>query len=194
MQHSHPGSQQGAPENSLDSHPGGSHPGNQDGRWMTFAELAATRGITRASAIRMVRRKRWRRMQDNQGRALTLVPEEWLARPDDGPEDHPEGSATERHPDGPGDTGLFHAKALATLETAVVALTNQLAKADARVADTEGRLTQTAARLADAETRANEARAEAAAAQGRVERLEAEQRTWWARGRLRRVWAAWWGE
>jgi hypothetical protein len=35
-----------------------------DGRWMTFAELAAARGISKASAIKLVRRHGWRRQHD----------------------------------------------------------------------------------------------------------------------------------
>jgi hypothetical protein len=41
---------------------------------------------------------------------------------------------------------------------------------------------------------AEQTRQSAREAQERAERLEAEQRAWWARGRLRRVWAAWRGE
>ena len=36
-------------------------------RWMTFAELAEARRISRASASKLVRRKKWRRQTDNQG-------------------------------------------------------------------------------------------------------------------------------
>jgi hypothetical protein len=45
-------------------------------RWMTFTELAAARGISRASASRLVRRRKWRRQSDNQGNVLILVPPE----------------------------------------------------------------------------------------------------------------------
>jgi hypothetical protein len=51
-------------------------------RWMTFAELAAARGISQASASRLVRRRRWRRQIDNQGRVRVLVPSEDNERPD----------------------------------------------------------------------------------------------------------------
>jgi hypothetical protein len=49
---------------------------SDDARWMTFAELAAARGISRASASRLVRRRKWRRQSDNQGNVRILVPPE----------------------------------------------------------------------------------------------------------------------
>jgi hypothetical protein len=45
-------------------------------RWMTYPELAAARGISRASAARLVRRRKWRRQTDNQGAVRILVPAE----------------------------------------------------------------------------------------------------------------------
>jgi hypothetical protein len=58
-------------------------------RWLTFAELAASRGISRASASKLVRRHHWRRQQDNQGRVLILVPPEALDWATDEPMDRP---------------------------------------------------------------------------------------------------------
>jgi hypothetical protein len=46
---------------------------------MSFAELAQARGISKLSAAALVRRHHWRRMKDNHGRVLALVPH-------DGPE------------------------------------------------------------------------------------------------------------
>jgi hypothetical protein len=45
-----------------------------DSRWMTVAELAESRGISKASAARLVRRKPWRRMKDNRGVTRIYVP------------------------------------------------------------------------------------------------------------------------
>lgn len=45
-----------------------------DDRWLTFQELAENRGISIASAIRLVRRKRWRRQKGNDDRVRCLVP------------------------------------------------------------------------------------------------------------------------
>jgi hypothetical protein len=45
-----------------------------DGQWLSYVELAVHRGISRASAERLVRRKGWRRQSDNQGNVRVLVP------------------------------------------------------------------------------------------------------------------------
>src|ERR1700744_52422 len=45
-----------------------------DGRWLTYDELAKVRGISRASAERLVLRNRWRRQRDNQRTVRILVP------------------------------------------------------------------------------------------------------------------------
>ena len=45
-----------------------------DARWMTFAELAVARGISKDSAMALVRRKGWRRQRDNTGSVMALVP------------------------------------------------------------------------------------------------------------------------
>jgi hypothetical protein len=47
------------------------------GRWMTFADLADARRISKASAIKLVRRHGWRRQRDNKGNVLALVPLPW---------------------------------------------------------------------------------------------------------------------
>jgi hypothetical protein len=43
---------------------------------MTYDQLGAARSISRASAIRLVRRRKWQRQTDNQGRVIVLVPVE----------------------------------------------------------------------------------------------------------------------
>ena len=50
-----------------------------DGRWLTYPELAAARGIDKPSAIRLATRKKWRRQRDNRRVVRVLVPPEWLA-------------------------------------------------------------------------------------------------------------------
>jgi hypothetical protein len=50
-----------------------------DGRWLTYPELAAVRGIDKPSAIRLATRKKWRRQRDNCRIVRVLVPPEWLA-------------------------------------------------------------------------------------------------------------------
>jgi len=48
-----------------------------DGIWLTYADLAKVRGIDRASAAKLVLRRKWRRQKDNQGVLRILVPSEW---------------------------------------------------------------------------------------------------------------------
>jgi hypothetical protein len=43
-------------------------------RWLSYDELAEIRGIDRASAIRMVRRKRWPKQESNDGTTRVAVP------------------------------------------------------------------------------------------------------------------------
>jgi hypothetical protein len=47
-------------------------------RWVTYSELGRARGISRASAERLARKKRWPRMKDNMGLARVAVPLAWL--------------------------------------------------------------------------------------------------------------------
>ncbi|RZA29182.1 MAG: hypothetical protein EOP02_05250 [Proteobacteria bacterium] len=43
-------------------------------RWLSYDEIAELRGIDRASAIRMVRRKRWSKQDSNDGTTRVAVP------------------------------------------------------------------------------------------------------------------------
>jgi hypothetical protein len=45
-----------------------------DGRWLSYAELAEVRGITRKAAARLALRHRWRRQPGNDGATRVLVP------------------------------------------------------------------------------------------------------------------------
>ena len=52
-------------------------------RWMTYAELAATRGISKASANRLAFRKKWPRKTGNDNQARVAVPSDAQAPPPD---------------------------------------------------------------------------------------------------------------
>lgn len=47
---------------------------DEDGRWMTFPELAEARGTSRHAAEVLVRRHKWRKQDGNDGRVRVLVP------------------------------------------------------------------------------------------------------------------------
>ena len=55
-----------------------------DIRWMSYAELAAARGISTASAIRLARRRKWLRQPGNDGTARVAIPEGEDQPPSDG--------------------------------------------------------------------------------------------------------------
>src|SRR5215472_3258922 len=52
--------------------------GGVEGRWLTYAELAALRHIDKHSALKLALRKRWQRRKNNHGTMQCLVPSEWL--------------------------------------------------------------------------------------------------------------------
>ncbi len=52
----------------------------QDGRWMSYGELARARGIDRQSAVKLVRRQGWRRQLGNHGEVRVYVPIDGLTR------------------------------------------------------------------------------------------------------------------
>jgi hypothetical protein len=138
---------------------------------MSFAELAKARGISKLSAAALVRRHRWRRMRDNRGHVLALVPR-------DGPElrrsveaNHPSDDLPDDPPDDRPDTAAFEI-ALSAIETAhageITALREQLEQA--RADRIEER--QRADRI---ETTLTGERARADALRQRVDELQAGQ-------------------
>jgi hypothetical protein len=44
---------------------------------MTYAELAAARGISKSSAIKLVQQHGWRRQRDAQGQVRAFIPLPW---------------------------------------------------------------------------------------------------------------------
>jgi len=89
----------------------------ESARWMTFAELAEGRGISKASAIKLVRRRGWRRQRDNRGNVIALVPLTWARDTVD-----QEGDSTrDNQPDDTSDS----ARPTILLEAAISALREQ---------------------------------------------------------------------
>jgi hypothetical protein len=52
-----------------------------ESHWLSYAELAAQRGIAVASAIRVARRRRWPKQQANDGTVRVSVPVDFLNAP-----------------------------------------------------------------------------------------------------------------
>jgi hypothetical protein len=134
-------------------------------RWMTFAELAASRGTSKRAAVTLVRRHGWRRERNNEGHVIALVPLTWTdGATADATDSEAHGEAhSEAHAD------AFHTRALAAMEDALVALreahAGETATLSARLADAAGR----ADALQDRLTAAEEA---IAAERGRADRAE----------------------
>jgi hypothetical protein len=175
-------------------------------RWMSFEELAAVRGISKPSAVKLVRRHKWRRQRDNQGHVRALVPTEWATREETWERDSPADSPPSSLRDISRITNAF--------EAAVSSLTERAQAAEARadraeqardsfraeLTSAEGRAGAERQRADRAEAARDTAQAELAGAQealaGAETRLrEAEQARaeFWSRSRWARVRSVWRG-
>jgi hypothetical protein len=186
-------------------------------RWVSFADLAEQRGISRAAASKLVRRHKWRRQTDNQGRVMILVPEAALDRPSVRPPPSDEEGKAVR-PSVDTDMSRLAAGALAALEDAVAGLREQLDTANARAeraeadrADERLRVDNLRAQIDQLHTTIDElkagqtlmtemharelavARHDAQAGQQAAAELRRAEEARKARGRLRRAWDGWLG-
>jgi hypothetical protein len=134
-----------------------------DGRWLTYAELATLRGISKASAERLVFRRHWRRQRGNDHSVRALVPLEFLSG-DPSPDASGDGS-----PDISPDTSALLTGALSALEDAVTGLREQLDVANARSERAE-------ADRADERRRAEQAEQGRDGERQRVDRAESDVR------------------
>jgi hypothetical protein len=151
----------------------------EGGRWLTYAEFAQARGISKASAIRMVNRRGWQRRPGNDGTARILVPTEALSPPQSqggrrGGQTAPD--AREDAGEDAGDGNALLAGALTALEDALGAANARadeaLKRADVAVALAD----RTLAQLADAGARADRAETARQSAEGLIASLEADLR------------------
>ena len=165
------------------------------GQWMSYAQLAEIRGITKKAAQRLTLRHRWRRQPANDGGVLVWVPDD-AASPG-----RQAGGQTDRHDRG--SDGLM-AGALAALEDAVTGLRGQLDVANTRALRAETAIVGERARADALRDRLNaqsddlsfvkealdRSQAEARAARERAEALQREDDARKARGLLARLRAA----
>jgi hypothetical protein len=147
-----------------------------DARWMTFTELAEVRGISKASAIKLIRRRGWRRQRDNQGHVRALVPLPWASGEEDGERDR----AGDREPDNQRDstpgslpyTGAIEVMLQALREakdSEIAILREHLARSVALIDGFRERADRAEARAEEANKRADEVRR---AAEARAEKAE----------------------
>jgi hypothetical protein len=53
---------------------------SEDGRWLTYDQIAVLRRIDKPSAIKLATRHRWKRRKSNRGQVQVLVPVDWFDR------------------------------------------------------------------------------------------------------------------
>jgi hypothetical protein len=168
------------------------------GTWMSKAELAAARGISLASAGRLIRRhSNWRRQPSNDGNTIrVLVPRSALDRP----KDDLEGRPTVSPKDDLEDDLTGDRRTSAAFETAILAWQGRALAAESRIELAEARAVAADARAdrfeADARevrTRLDWAEGQAEAERSRADQAETELRLdqeWRRRGVLARLRAA----
>ncbi len=165
---------------------------------LTYAELARARGISKASAERLVHNHKWRRSRGNDGRVRVMVP------PDFVPEISPEIRADRRgRPGRPSKTritpeispenspeitpdfrGMIEA-ALAPIRELADSERIRAERAESRIDAERDRADRAEKRVGEEWARAARERARAESAEQRIKKLEAEldqarrRRSWW---------------
>ena len=173
----------------------GSDHATDDSRWMSYTELAEARRIATSSAIRLVKRRGWRRQKDTHGTMRALVPPEWTEP-------------------APGKDFDHINQAISALETSVAALRERAEaaehtariereRADRAVQSRDAERSRTdllrervdllRAELADAGATVEAARQEAWEAVQRADAAQQSATEWQELGRLERIRRAWRG-
>jgi septal ring factor EnvC (AmiA/AmiB activator) len=180
-----------------------------DGRWLTYPELAAVRGIDKPSAIRLATRKKWRRQRDNRRVVRVLVPPEWLSRRYQSMDLPME--QQDRDMDLSSDRTDFaaalaaveaaHAGEVAALHGQIAGLTDKAERAEAAIADAKSDVRELRSHaaalqveLADRQAALERTQADARAARDDADTLRKADDARKARGLLARLRAAWRGE
>lgn len=147
------------------------------GEWLSFAELGQRRGISKASAERLVRRRRWRRQAANDGTVRVYVPTGALEAADRPHDDRP-------------DVRSFDAALVAIRE----AHAGEVAALHETIAELRTDRETVRKQLAEVQAAAKQARYEADLLAKRVNQISEEEARRKAMGRWARLKAAWRGE
>jgi hypothetical protein len=107
-----------------------------DGTWMTKREIAAVRGISIASADRLVRRHGWRKQPGNDGRVRTYVPSDWTTPPEPGRPADPPDIRSDGRSDIPSDISII----TKAFDAAIASLTERARVAERRAEQAEARV------------------------------------------------------
>jgi hypothetical protein len=129
-----------------------------DGRWMTFAELSQSRGISKTSAMKLVSQHGLRRQKNNKGEVRALVPVAWVRAEDT------------KEPNSAADMS----RAIRAFDSAIATLREQLVRETGRTEAAERARTALTVRLAQAEAGQAAERSRAAAEREARTRAEAE--------------------
>ena len=143
-------------------------------RWISLAELAELRGISRASASKLVGRNRWQRQTDDQGQVLILVPEDALMRPAGRPQGSSRDSSADASDSQTTDVDVIHAliDALGEAHARETAVLREHAEAAERRADrAEQAMAETRARAERLSETLDTTRAVLATTERRAEQL-----------------------
>jgi hypothetical protein len=160
---------------------------DMDGRWLSYRELAELRGIDAASALKLSRRRGWRRRKNNQGQMQVCVPANVLPKRDKGM-------------DGAMDASIDMSRIISTFETVTASLTKRAETAEATAAAERARANRAEELAAATGIELQRLAAELATAVERRTATETEARTLREAenqrqqlGRWRRAWAGWRG-
>lgn len=174
-----------------------------DTKSLTYAELGEALGITAASAKRLSNRRKWAKVQGNDGLARVIVPVERLNAPRPAPGGNPSnepGAASGDDPRGaPGDDpedapeGVSgDARALiAVLESRVSELQGHLAERDSELRDLRSKAARVEALEVRLETEKHRAEEVLALQLQRLEEIRQERDRWHAAATERRSWWPW---
>jgi len=133
---------------------------------MTFAELAEVRRISKASAIKLIRRHGWRRQRDNKGHVRALVPLPWL--------EGNEQQEPDTQPDNLGDREAYSPAEIPGLSRVISAFEAAVTSITLLAENTEKRADRAEIRAESAESRVNQAELDLSAERNQAERLKSE--------------------
>ena len=126
----------------------------EDGRWLTYDQLAEFRGIDRLSAIKLVRRHQWRKQKDNHGNLLVLVPADQQGGSSKSRHKYPDTSEYEP-PENFTRTLLAFQNAIASLREQLERERQRADRAEAQAGQAEEQIASLRAELAAAEAKAH---------------------------------------
>jgi hypothetical protein len=140
-----------------------------DGQWLTHAEIAAMRGISTASAIKLALRHRWRKQKDNRGTLRCLVPGDFIGQQHEARAD----ARVVSRADAGADLSTAYQEAKEAYQQALKAKAEQIAALEDQLAHERTRADITAAERDDLRNKLADAQAELAAAQDQAEETNA---------------------